>query len=257
MIRDAAGELHHHGPRQGASPDKRILWRHALQPSSLTAAHRRRPQLRHAHRRRGGGRGDLPDPRHRHAHLPGDQRAADRGAAELHTRSSPSAYVLINFAIGRAVRGARPRSVVPEPEYPETPAGGSMKDDPMRGSRRRGRPRHVARSTPAPSTIGRGRDRARGPPPQEAAQGLRGRRRGCSIAWLGARRRSRSRSWRRALPIDDPRAITTDIARRGPLADAGAARPVTFLGGDFNSRDVLSPAHLGRSHHAGRSRRSR
>jgi peptide/nickel transport system permease protein len=41
------------------------------------------------------------------------------------------------------------------------------------------------------------------------------------------------------LPIDDPRAITTDIARRGPLADAGGA-PGHLLGGDFNGRDMLS-----------------
>jgi peptide/nickel transport system permease protein len=41
------------------------------------------------------------------------------------------------------------------------------------------------------------------------------------------------------LPIDDPRAITTDIARRGPLADAGSA-PGHLLGGDFNGRDMLS-----------------
>ena len=41
------------------------------------------------------------------------------------------------------------------------------------------------------------------------------------------------------LPIDDPKAITTEIARRGPLADAGTA-PGHLLGGDFNGRDMLS-----------------
>jgi peptide/nickel transport system permease protein len=41
------------------------------------------------------------------------------------------------------------------------------------------------------------------------------------------------------LPIDDPKAITTDIARRGPFADAGTA-PGHLLGGDFNGRDMLS-----------------
>jgi peptide/nickel transport system permease protein len=41
------------------------------------------------------------------------------------------------------------------------------------------------------------------------------------------------------LPIDDPKAVTTDIARRGPFADAGAA-PGHLLGGDFNGRDMLS-----------------
>jgi peptide/nickel transport system permease protein len=41
------------------------------------------------------------------------------------------------------------------------------------------------------------------------------------------------------LPLDDPRAITTDIARRGPFADAGTA-PGHLLGGDFNGRDMLS-----------------
>ncbi len=41
------------------------------------------------------------------------------------------------------------------------------------------------------------------------------------------------------LPIDDPRAITTDIARRGPFAEAGTA-PGHLLGGDFNGRDMLS-----------------
>ena len=41
------------------------------------------------------------------------------------------------------------------------------------------------------------------------------------------------------LPIDDPKAVTTDIARRGPFADAGSA-PGHLLGGDFNGRDMLS-----------------
>jgi peptide/nickel transport system permease protein len=41
------------------------------------------------------------------------------------------------------------------------------------------------------------------------------------------------------LPLDDPKAITTEIARRGPLADAGSA-PGHLLGGDFNGRDMLS-----------------
>ncbi len=41
------------------------------------------------------------------------------------------------------------------------------------------------------------------------------------------------------LPIDDPKAITTEIARRGPFADAGTA-PGHLLGGDFNGRDMLS-----------------
>jgi peptide/nickel transport system permease protein len=41
------------------------------------------------------------------------------------------------------------------------------------------------------------------------------------------------------LPIDDPREITTEIARRGPFAEAGTA-PGHLLGGDFNGRDMLS-----------------
>lgn len=41
------------------------------------------------------------------------------------------------------------------------------------------------------------------------------------------------------LPLDDPRASITDIARRGPFADAGSA-PGHLLGGDFNGRDMLS-----------------
>jgi peptide/nickel transport system permease protein len=41
------------------------------------------------------------------------------------------------------------------------------------------------------------------------------------------------------LPIDDPKASITEIARRGPLADAGSA-PGHLLGGDFNGRDMLS-----------------
>jgi peptide/nickel transport system permease protein len=41
------------------------------------------------------------------------------------------------------------------------------------------------------------------------------------------------------LPLDDPKASVTDIARRGPLADAGTA-PGHLLGGDFNGRDMLS-----------------
>jgi peptide/nickel transport system permease protein len=41
------------------------------------------------------------------------------------------------------------------------------------------------------------------------------------------------------LPLDDPKASITDIARRGPFADAGTA-PGHLLGGDFNGRDMLS-----------------
>ncbi len=41
------------------------------------------------------------------------------------------------------------------------------------------------------------------------------------------------------LPLDDPKASITEIARRGPLADAGTA-PGHLLGGDFNGRDMLS-----------------
>ena len=41
------------------------------------------------------------------------------------------------------------------------------------------------------------------------------------------------------LPIDDPKEITTEIARRGPFADAGTA-PGHLLGGDYNGRDMLS-----------------
>jgi peptide/nickel transport system permease protein len=41
------------------------------------------------------------------------------------------------------------------------------------------------------------------------------------------------------LPIDDPKEITTEIARRGPFADAGTA-PGHLLGGDFNGRDMTS-----------------
>ena len=41
------------------------------------------------------------------------------------------------------------------------------------------------------------------------------------------------------LPIDDPKESITEIARRGPLADAGSA-PGHLLGGDFNGRDMLS-----------------
>ena len=39
------------------------------------------------------------------------------------------------------------------------------------------------------------------------------------------------------LPLDDPKASITEIARRGPLADAGTA-PGHLLGGDFNGRDM-------------------
>ena len=41
------------------------------------------------------------------------------------------------------------------------------------------------------------------------------------------------------LPLDDPKNSITEIARRGPLADAGAA-PGHLLGGDGNGRDMLS-----------------
>jgi len=41
------------------------------------------------------------------------------------------------------------------------------------------------------------------------------------------------------LPIDDHREIVTNIARRGPLAEAGSA-PGHLLGGDGNGRDMLA-----------------
>ena len=41
------------------------------------------------------------------------------------------------------------------------------------------------------------------------------------------------------LPLDDPKESITEIARRGPFADAGTA-PGHLLGGDFNGRDMLS-----------------
>jgi peptide/nickel transport system permease protein len=41
------------------------------------------------------------------------------------------------------------------------------------------------------------------------------------------------------LPLDDPREPITEIARRGPFAQAGTA-PGHLLGGDFNGRDMLS-----------------
>ncbi len=53
------------------------------------------------------------------------------------------------------------------------------------------------------------------------------------------------------LPLDDPKESITEIARRGPLADAGSA-PGHLLGGDFNGRDMLSRLHLGRAHDARR-----
>jgi peptide/nickel transport system permease protein len=41
------------------------------------------------------------------------------------------------------------------------------------------------------------------------------------------------------LPLDDPKESITEIARRGPFAEAGSA-PGHLLGGDFNGRDMLS-----------------
>jgi peptide/nickel transport system permease protein len=41
------------------------------------------------------------------------------------------------------------------------------------------------------------------------------------------------------LPLEDPKASITEIARRGPFAEAGSA-PGHLLGGDFNGRDMLS-----------------
>jgi peptide/nickel transport system permease protein len=41
------------------------------------------------------------------------------------------------------------------------------------------------------------------------------------------------------LPLDDPQESITEIARKGPLAQAGSA-PGHLLGGDFNGRDMLS-----------------
>jgi peptide/nickel transport system permease protein len=41
------------------------------------------------------------------------------------------------------------------------------------------------------------------------------------------------------LPLDDPKVSVTEIARRGPFAEAGTA-PGHLLGGDYNGRDMLS-----------------
>ena len=91
------------------------------------------------------------------------------------------------------------------------------------------------RSTPAPSRSPRSRPARETAPAQAEGPRLRG----LAVDRLaGARRRPR-RSSRRCLPLDDPREITTEIARRGPFADAGTA-PGHLLGGDGNGRDMLS-----------------
>lgn len=59
----------------------------------------------------------------------------------------------------------------------------------------------------------------------------------CSIAWLALVVGLAVLA--PVLPLDDPQAVTTDIARRGPFAQAGTA-PGHLLGGDFNGRDMLS-----------------
>ncbi len=77
----------------------------------------------------------------------------------------------------------------------------------------------------------------------ETGPAVRRRRRGLGIAgWL-------SIAWMTFvvggallapyLPLDDPKESITEIARRGPFADAGTA-PGHLLGGDFNGRDMLS-----------------
>ncbi len=108
---------------------------------------------------------------------------------------------------------------MPEPETPDTPADEPMAGDPMRGlvDEAVGRGMPVDAGTIEMAAVETGpevRTRKR--------KGL-GFSAWLSIAWLvivvGA---AILAPW---LPIDDPKAITTDIARRGPFADAGA-RPV-------------------------------
>ena len=215
--------------------DRRILWRHALRPSSLTL-------LTVAGLNFGtliGGAVAVEVifavPGLGHADLPGHQRPADRGAAELH-RDHRHLLRAAELRHRRPLRGARP----------EDPAGPCLSDrcpvpgparpaSAIRSTDSSARPPAAAcRSTPAPSRSPRSRP---GPRCAAAAGAASASRAGCrsdgSCSWSGSRCSPRS------CPIDDPKEITTEIARRGPFADAGTASG-HLLGGDFNGRDMLS-----------------
>ena len=117
---------------------------------------------------------------------------------------------------------------------PEQPTGAPTAGDPLRRRRRRGRARHARRRRHHRDRRGRARPRGRRPPPEE---GPRLRRRGSRSA--GSSLVVGLAILAPVLPIDDPREIITEIARRGPFAEAGTA-PGHLLGGDFNGRDMLS-----------------
>ena len=168
--------------------DRRILWRHALRPSSLTL-------LTVAGLNFGtliGGAVAVEvifaHPRHRHAHLPGDQRPPVRRAPELHRdhRHRLRAHQLRHRL---ALRGARPEDP-PCPRLSDPTRYATSSTTPSTGA---------CRSTPAPSRSPRSR-----PGPRSGAAG---RRASASPAWL-------SIAWialvvgcallAPVLPLDDP-----------------------------------------------------
>ena len=207
------------------------------------AAHRRRPQRRHAHRRRGRDRGDLR--RSRAWARSSTRPSTPASIVELQSYIAIIAigYVLVNFVVDilyvvldPRIRRARRLSSPTRPMR-------ELVDDAAIGGTPDRRRHHRDR---------RGRDRPGDAAPQ--AQGPRASAAWLSIGWMalvvgGA-------ILAPVLPIDDPKAIITEIARRGPFADAGTA-PGHLLGGDGNGRDMLSRLHLGRPHDAASSRPSR
>ena len=217
--------------------DRRILWRHALAAVEPHAAHGRRPQLRHAHRRRGRGRGDLRDPRARHAHLPGDQRPPVRRAAELH-RDHRHLLRAPQLRHRRALHRARPEDPsCPAPERPTLAASSSATPT--------GRGMPVDAGTIEIAAVETGPEVRAG----DGARGIGVRRRGSRSA--GSRSSSGSRILAPVLPLDDPKAIITDdrpprsVRRRRHRARPPARRRLQ------RPRHAVAP-HLGRAHHAAR-----
>ena len=119
---------------------------------------------------------------------------------------------------------------------PDAPVGEPMPGDPMPNDPMRGLVGEAVQGTPIDAGTIEIAAVGTGPEVRRKKKGI-GFAGWLSIAWLvlvvGL---AILAPW---LPIDDPRAITTEIARRGPLADAGDA-PGHLLGGDFNGRDMLS-----------------
>ena len=156
------------------------------------------------------------------------------------SRSSRSATCSSTSSSTRSTWCSTRGSAVPTPEQPDAPDASFVGERPSQGMPVDAGTIEIAAVETGPEVAG------------AASEGPRASARGSSIGWMvlvvGLRDPGA-----RACRIDDPREIITEIARRGPFADAGTA-PGHLLGGDFNGRDMLSRLHLGRAHARSSSR---